>query len=145
MVSRSTWINVGDSSLRLLLPMQTMQTLHNHKSLQTFKLVKILREPNLNKSIGVSRVSDNNYIYCMFPLDNQYYRITIGSHQVNRVEIWKKNFVVLYPIYFFYILCYSITDNRIPKGLFKSVYNLLTHAIATILVFDCWHMLLQLF
>ena len=87
MVSRSTWINVGDSSLRLLLPMQTMQTLHNHKSLQTFKLVKILREPNLNKSIGVSRVSDNNYIYCMFPLDNQYNRITTGSQQVNRVEI----------------------------------------------------------
>ena len=127
MVSRSTWINVGDSSLRLLLPMQTMQTLHNHKSLQTFKLVKILREPNLNKSIGVSRVSDNNYIYCMFPLDNQ---LTEWNSE-------KKIFVILYPIYFLYILCYSITDNRIPKGLFKSVYNLLTHAIATILVVDC--------
>ena len=87
MVSRSTWINVGDSSLRLLLPMQTMQTLHNHKSLQTFKLVKILREPNLNKSIGVSRVSDNNYIYYRFPLDNHYYRITLGTQQINRVEI----------------------------------------------------------
>ena len=100
MVSRSTWINVGDSSLRLLLPMQTMQTLHNHKSLQTFKLVKILREPNLNKSIGVSRVSDNNYIYCMFPLDYQYYRITIGSQQANRVEIWKKKFLSFFTLFF---------------------------------------------
>ena len=133
MVSRSTWINVGDSSLRLLLPMQTMQTLHNHKSLQTFKLVKILREPNLNKSIGVSRVSDNNYIYCMFPLDNQYYRITIGSQQVNRVEIWKKNFLSFFTLFIFF------TFFAIPSPTIESQKGCLKVCII------CWHMLLQLF
>ena len=120
MVSRSTWINVGDSSLRLLLPMQTMQTLHNHKSLQTFKLVKILREPNLNKSIGVSRVSDNNYIYCMFPLDNQYYRITIGSQQeLTEWKFEKKIFVVLYPIIFFTFFAIPSPTIESQKGCLK--------------------------